>query len=375
MNIFISYTSRDLQPASALRDRLQLDGFDCWMAPESIPPGSNYPQEIEGAISQCDCLVLVLSRNLSHSTFVCKEVIQALNAGKMIVPFHLDHAEPPKGFGFLLNNVQRIEACGRTEEAYCELSDFLLHGKRPNPPMPGKRRRRPFIAAALAAVACMICAALLVLLRPALYDIEIHADETCTIVKYRGNDTSIVIPATIDGYRVAHIGAKVFAGSEVEEITLPDGLETLGRECFYNSRLLRITLPDGLSVIGNWAFASCKQLESVAMPDGLLTIGNSAFAYCSALKDVVLPDLLEIIGDEAFAHYDSLERIDLPRQLKSIGYSAFFSCDSLRDVTFPAEPIKIGSAAFSCCDMLSDSLLPDSSISVPDSLDMIEAAF
>ena len=59
--VFISYKSEDYQQADWLRSVLEQNGISCWMAPASIPGGSNYAKEIPRAIENCRVFVLVLA--------------------------------------------------------------------------------------------------------------------------------------------------------------------------------------------------------------------------------------------------------------------------------------------------------------------------
>ena len=91
---------------------------------------------------------------------------------------------------------------------------------------------------------------------------------------------------------------------EVETITLPEGLRTIGGHAFAGSSLTQITLPNTLTTIENQAFAFCHALTSLTMPTSLSSIGVEAFAGCSGLTTVAFPDggLTHIhIGDRAFA--------------------------------------------------------------------------
>ena len=52
--VFISYSSVEYATALQIRSALESNRIDCWMAPESIPPGSDYADEIQGAIEGSD---------------------------------------------------------------------------------------------------------------------------------------------------------------------------------------------------------------------------------------------------------------------------------------------------------------------------------
>jgi len=109
MSIFISYSSLEYGNAYALKQVLEANGISCWMAPQSIPSGSDYTREIPKAIQSCDIFLLVLSAASQASRWVPKELENAINEGKIIIPFHTDESSLTDSFNFMLSNVQRIE--------------------------------------------------------------------------------------------------------------------------------------------------------------------------------------------------------------------------------------------------------------------------
>lgn len=119
--VFISYSSKNYSTAAELRRVLETNGFSCWMAPESIPAGSDYAAEIPVAIQNCSAFVLVLSKEAQLSTWVPKELDIALTCNRVVIPIHTDNADVVQAFNFRLTNVQRIEAHRRMSEAISEL--------------------------------------------------------------------------------------------------------------------------------------------------------------------------------------------------------------------------------------------------------------
>ena len=136
---FISYSSSEYQAAANIRQVLTQYRVTCWMAPESIPPGSNYAAEIAGAISGCFVFVLVLSEKSQQSPHVEKELNLAINSRKPVIPFHIDHSEVNAQFNYFLTNVQRISACDRMQAAYGELIRTIqqISGQQPASPYGG----------------------------------------------------------------------------------------------------------------------------------------------------------------------------------------------------------------------------------------------
>ena len=100
-----------------MRNVLEQNGITCWMAPESIPGGSNYTKEIPTAIRECQAFVLMLSNNAQNSQWVLKELDRAVNEGKIILPFQLEDVPLSDEFNFLLTGAQRYDAYQKKTEA------------------------------------------------------------------------------------------------------------------------------------------------------------------------------------------------------------------------------------------------------------------
>lgn len=115
--VFISYKAEEYQEASKVRAFLQEKGISCWMAPESIRGGSSYASEIPAAIRGCQAFVLILSARAQQSKWVPRELDQAINDGKVILPFMIENCELQDEFRFYLTNVQRYPAYEGYEQA------------------------------------------------------------------------------------------------------------------------------------------------------------------------------------------------------------------------------------------------------------------
>lgn len=105
-------------------------------------------------------------------------------------------------------------------------------------------------------------------------------------------ESTLSIPATIDGFPVTAIANNAFKGeSGLTSVFLPDGLLTIGKFAFQNcSGLQSITIPAGVTTIGNKAFNSCTALTNViANPAVPPTLGTSAFGSDSLLGSIAVP--------------------------------------------------------------------------------------
>ena len=149
--IFISYKAEEFSEAKWVKDRLEASGIPCWMAPASIPGGSNYAMQIPRAIKECKAFVLILSQKAQQSKWVPRELDQAINAGKVILPFCIDNSPLREDFAFYLSNVQRYEAWQDREGGLWAMISIIRYitgarhstGKDRQPGQPGFHQRQP----------------------------------------------------------------------------------------------------------------------------------------------------------------------------------------------------------------------------------------
>lgn len=116
-DVFISYSSKESDKANLVRDVLKRNGINTWMAPDSIPGGSNYTKEIPRAIKECKVFLLILSQNAQGSVWVPAELEQAFKNEKIIIPFAVENCPLGDEFDFLLSRSQRIEAYEKNTDA------------------------------------------------------------------------------------------------------------------------------------------------------------------------------------------------------------------------------------------------------------------
>ena len=124
--IFISYASTEKALADRIRKQLTERGLECWMAPESILPGSNYADDIPLAISSCSALLVILSGESQKSIWVPKELDMAFNLHKTIIPLHVDESPITLKFQFYFSNVQQVDAHKELNTVLNTVADVLL---------------------------------------------------------------------------------------------------------------------------------------------------------------------------------------------------------------------------------------------------------
>ena len=114
-----------------------------------------------------------------------------------------------------------------------------------------------------------------------------------------------------EGSKLKSIGKNAFfLCVHLENITLPEGLETICASAFRASGLVSITMPDSLKTIYQGAFYQCKSLERVTLNEGL----KNASAYDSSDKD-----------DKYYGSFEesAIRSIKIPSTLKEIEPSMF----------------------------------------------------
>ena len=183
--------------------------------------------------------------------------------------------------------------------------------------------------------------------------------------------TSVTIPAQINGMNVVAIGNYAFDGcSNLTNLTIPEGVESLGHYLIRGTAISSITVPSTVTSSGyyasgyyNGALAGCTTLKEVIFAQGATVIpayicaSNNQTSY---IERIVIPDSVTSIGNYAFYKCASLrEGVDIPRNTRTIGYSAFQGCTSLTEVTMNYNDTvewsgSIGDYAFADCISLSD---------------------
>ena len=129
-----------------------------------------------------------------------------------------------------------------------------------------------------------------------------------------------------------NIGDYAFASTGIENITIPNGLESIGEGIFSGSALT--TFPTGLKSISAWMFCDCRNLTDITIPKGVTAIGERAFSSCYNLLSVTLPNGVTAIGEGAFIFCSNLISITLPNSITNIDIVAFSGCNALSNVYY-----------------------------------------
>lgn len=184
--------------------------------------------------------------------------------------------------------------------------------------------------------------------------------------------------------------AGLFSESGIEEIVIPDTVETIGVDAFMNcDSLVKVTFPTNLKTIEQGAFSGCDVLEKAILPKGLVSLQTDAFIDCVSLCEVFLPNTIESFGDRIFQNttnlkkivfeegtaripggnpvyenygifkYCGVEEITIPESVTVIDDCAFGMCEELKKITLSPNITLIGEKAFFGCKKLDGVVLPE----------------
>src|SRR5580658_3351880 len=92
--VFICHSSKDKQVADAACAALETCGIPAWIAPRDILAGEEYGEALVNAISECQIVLLIFSRDANDSPQVRREIERAVSKGKIIVPFRIEQVQP-----------------------------------------------------------------------------------------------------------------------------------------------------------------------------------------------------------------------------------------------------------------------------------------
>ena len=153
---------------------------------------------------------------------------------------------------------------------------------------------------------------------------------------------------------VTSIGSSAFCYCSVKSITLPFGLKHIGASAFFNCpNIQQINIPDSVEYIDPYAFSCCKGLHTVQLPASLTLISEELFAECDNLRNLSIPDTVTEIGANAFSKCTEFSLTGLPSSIKSIGAAAFENCGRIEELLLPETLEHIGEAAFTDRNYLS----------------------
>lgn len=183
--------------------------------------------------------------------------------------------------------------------------------------------------------------------------------ETCEQKPMFTTDNDTLVKCALNGQKtvtipegIKAVGRKCFAGTNVEEVVLPEGIETIDSDAFnFCTKLKKINFPETLKVIDHGAFNGCFSLETVILPKVMKEINNYAF-YAAGVKHLTLPERVSSVGIKVFAKTD-IETTDIPESF-TLGSEMFTECQKLHSINLLGSHITIPERCFGNCTNLTE---------------------
>ena len=200
---------------------------------------------------------------------------------------------------------------------------------------------------------------------------EINADgKTCTITGIGScTDTDLIIPETIDGYRVTKIGGSAFQNCmSLTSVVIASSITSIDYQAFYGcyrlvevinkSKHINLKEDYDINVMTRFyalSISNCDDdyVSKLTNDNGYIVFSDDNYkilvGYNGTETDLVLPTYITDINQYAFYYCPSLTSIVIPDSVTSIGPCAFFGCTSLMSVVTGKSLSSIGSYAFNGC--------------------------
>ncbi|MDE6035927.1 MAG: leucine-rich repeat protein [Ruminococcus sp.] len=203
-----------------------------------------------------------------------------------------------------------------------------------------------------------------------------YGNMTAEITGYVGNNTEIVIPQYIDGLHVMSIVNSFKMPKNIKSISIPDNVRFSGLWIFgfAGSDLEEITLPSYINALDDGLFKNCKNLRKINFRGNpeTFTIQNNTFSGCTSLDYIPYPesctkvnigknafentgitdlkiDIDSTVGEYAFRNCLYLSDVELNNAV--VNTRAFFECPSLEEATIKGNS-KLNEASFYDCNRL-----------------------
>lgn len=165
------------------------------------------------------------------------------------------------------------------------------------------------------------------------FEYEIDANGV-TITRYNGSGDAVIIPGEIGGHIVVRLGEGLFKGcKELSTIELPQTLTEICSRAFSGTGIQEIIIPDRVETIGDSAFAGCDKLKKISLPETLKAIGEGTF-WDAAIEEIILPRNVKVIPEDLFRRCMNLKIVVITGAVK-INQRAFMVTPKLSMLSLP----------------------------------------
>ncbi len=174
---------------------------------------------------------------------------------------------------------------------------------------------------------------------------------------------------------VTTIGPKAFKNARASIIKLPQSVKELSAYAIYTSYVKKVVIGENINNINRYAFYACdldlemkknnyyiwadgllynkdktkviectKNLQQVEIPEGVVEIGDNAFQSRGSIKNIKLASTVSKIGNGTFAGCNGFVEIEIPSKVTVIGTNCFESTNNLKKIVIKKEKESIAGA-------------------------------
>ena len=156
-----------------------------------------------------------------------------------------------------------------------------------------------------------------------LYRVE--DDGTATLIGYKGKDTKVIIPNTINGMQVKKIKSDSPGTATIWDKSICSGTtnsSTFGYSPI-QSTITDVIISEGIEEIGSSTFIKSVALKNISIPNTVKKIGDTVFAGCESIKNIEIPSSVNYIDGGAFKYCQTLTEITIPKSVTNMGAKVF----------------------------------------------------
>lgn len=132
--------------------------------------------------------------------------------------------------------------------------------------------------------------------------------------RFLGGSGERTYNVTITG-NIIGLGNSALCNWAICDISLPEGLQTIGSACLNSITPKKIIIPSTVTTIAGTFLLGSAVEEVVFLSKNLKTIGHSLLKDNTTVKSVKLPEGLEALGSFAFANCTGLQTLEAPSTL------------------------------------------------------------
>lgn len=410
--VFISYSSHDIEVAKALFKKFEEQGISCWMDKSELKGGADWQENITTGIKSAKVFVLVYSAHAVESRWVLRELTLADDNHLFVIPYNIDGSSIDAKFELILSRLQWINAQPYSGKynfdellgvSKTHIYDSISNNRTiklqecKSKPI-NKFNKKGLLVIPAAAIALIAIFAAISILKNDRTD-ELVQNQSITEQKIDVNslgsptvspvgsenanseaDTSVPVSTTVPEE------SSVQTESEPSKSEFDDRFNALNQESKQESEIEVISeaIPDpGVYTVGDYRISvnsdgsaellDCDSSEMyITIPEkingAIITkIGSGGFGDCQNAIEITIPDTVTEIENGAFSGLQSLCTVSLGNGVISIGNGAFRECKLLKKIDLPNSVVTIENSAFANCDNLTEIKLSENLESISNS--------